>query len=219
MGGNGELDYQWEPVGYEELAWRVDHDALEGVPKSRRRKITGTYRAAVPFELRDKDVLIPAELQSRMEEVAFLLVRFDAQQEARGYDLPALLLRSESSASSQIENMTSSVRNVALAELSSDVAQNARIIAGNVAAMRAALGFSGELSVQRIREVHEALITRGGQDGQDAGLSFGGCLRDEQVWVGGTAYSPHGALFVPPCADPYSLPRTKKPSLMIWSLS
>ena len=70
MGGNGELDYQWEPVGYEELAWRVDHDALEGVPKSRRRKITGTYRAAVPFELRDKDVLIPAELQSRMEEVA-----------------------------------------------------------------------------------------------------------------------------------------------------
>ena len=72
MGGNGELDYQWEPVGYEELAWRVDHDALEGVPKSRRRKITGTYRAAVPFELRDKDVLIPAELQSRMEEVAFL---------------------------------------------------------------------------------------------------------------------------------------------------
>lgn len=66
MGGNGELDYQWEPVGYEELAWRVDHDALEGVPKSRRRKITGTYRAAVPFELRDKDVLIPAELQSRM---------------------------------------------------------------------------------------------------------------------------------------------------------
>ena len=93
MGGNGELDYQWEPVGYEELAWQVDSDAMEGVPKSRRRKITGTYRAAVPFELRDKDVLIPAELQSRMEEVAFLLVRFDAQQEARGYDLPALLLQ------------------------------------------------------------------------------------------------------------------------------
>ena len=110
MGGNGELGYQWEPVGYEELAWRVDPDALEGVPKSRRRKITGTYRAAVPFELRDKGILIPAELQSRMEEVAFLLVRFDAQQEARGYDLPALLLRSESAASSQIENMTSSVR-------------------------------------------------------------------------------------------------------------
>ena len=40
MGGNGELGYQWEPVGYEELAWRVDPDALEGVPKSRRRKIT-----------------------------------------------------------------------------------------------------------------------------------------------------------------------------------
>ena len=35
-----------EPVGYEELAWRIDPDALEGVPKSHRRKITGTYCAA-----------------------------------------------------------------------------------------------------------------------------------------------------------------------------
>lgn len=196
MGVKREADDQWEPVGYEELAWRVDPDALEGVPKSRRRKITATYRAAVPFKLCGKSIFIPAELQKRIEEVSFALVRFDAQQEARGYDLPALLLRSESAASSQIENMTSSVRNVALAELSTDVGQNARVIAGNVAAMREALGFSGELSVRRIEEVHETLMSRGGQG---AGSSFGGCLRDEQVWVGGTAYSPHGALFVPPC--------------------
>lgn len=46
MGGNDELGYQCEPVGCEELAWRVDPDALEGVPKSRRRIITGTYCAA-----------------------------------------------------------------------------------------------------------------------------------------------------------------------------
>lgn len=198
MGDNGAVGCQWEPVSYEELAWRVDPEALEGVPKSRRRKITATYHAAVPFKLRGKNISIPVELQKRIEEVSFALVRFDAQQEARGYDLPALLLRSESAASSQIENMTSSVRNVALAELSGDVAQNARVIAGNVAAMRNALSFSGELSVRRIREVHEALMARGGQG---AGASFGGCLRDEQVWVGGTAYSPHGALFVPPCVQ------------------
>ncbi len=197
MGGNDTADAQWEPVSYEELSWRVDPDMLEGVPKSRRRKITATYHAAVPFKLRGKSILIPAELQKRIEEVSFALVRFDAQQEARGYDLPALLLRSESAASSQIENMTSSVRNVALAELSADVGLNARIIASNVAAMREVLDFSGELSVRRIQEVHKTLMSRGGRG---AGSSFGGCLRDEQVWVGGTAYSPHGALFVPPCA-------------------
>ena len=31
-----------------------------------------------------------------------------------------------------------------------------------------------------------------------SGAAFGGELRREQVWVGGTAYSPHGALYVPP---------------------
>lgn len=189
---------QWPPVGTETLSWHVDPEALEGVPKSRRRKITSTYEAAVPFSLEGKSVDLPAELQKRIEETSLLLVRFDTRQEARGYDLPALLLRSESAASSQIENMTSSVRNVALAELADDAPQNAQVIAGNVAAMRKALSASGDSTVQGIREIHAALIGRGGLQG---GQSFGGCLRDEQVWVGGTAYSPHGAMFVPPCAS------------------
>ena len=192
------FEAQWSPVGFETLPWHVDPESLEGVPKSRRRKITSTYEAAVPFSLRGKKLAIPSQLQKRIEEVSMLLVRFDARQEARGYDLPAMLLRSESAASSQIENMTSSVRNVALAELAGDVPHNAQVIAGNVAAMRKALEVSGDLSVQGIQGIHAALI---GRNGAEDGQSFGGCLRDEQVWVGGTAYSPHGALFVPPCAS------------------
>ena len=108
--------------------------------------------------------------------------------------MPALLLRSESAASSQIENLTSSVRNVALAEVCSDAPHNARLIAGNVAAMRTALSQSGELTAETIRAVHKSLIDPTDQ-------SFGGEFRTEQVWVGGTAYSPHGALFVPPHAE------------------
>ena len=198
MAADTAFEAQWSPVGFETLPWHVDPESLEGVPKSRRRKITSTYEAAVPFSLRGKRLAIPSELQKRIEEVSMLLVRFDARQEARGYDLPAMLLRSESAASSQIENMTSSVRNVALAELAGDVPHNAQVIAGNVVAMRKALEVSGDLSVQGIRGIHAALI---GRNGAEDGQPFGGCLRDEQVWVGGTAYSPHGALFVPPCAS------------------
>lgn len=109
----------------------------------------------------------------------------------RGYDLPALLLRSESSASSQIEHLTSSVRNVALAELADESPQNARLVAGNVAAMRKALASQDEITVDSIRDVHRILINWSGE-------SFGGELRREQVWVGGTPYSPHGAHYVPP---------------------
>ncbi len=188
----------WEPVGYEDLPWHADRDSLEMVPKSRRRKITATYKSAIPIRLDGRSLDLPASLQKRMEEVSFLLVRFDAQQEARGYDLPALLLRSEAAASSQIENLTSSVRNVALAELASDAPKNAQIIAGNVAAMREALRAPDEISVDVIRRIHAALI---GRDGAAGSQSFGGEIRNEAVWVGGTAYIPHGALFVPPCSQ------------------
>lgn len=108
-----------------------------------------------------------------------------------GYNLPASLLRSESSASSQIENLTSSVRNVALAELSDDAPNNAVLIAGNVVAMRAALDVPAECTVDSLVEVHKALVEPSGQ-------SYGGELRDEQVWIGGTPYSPHGANYVAP---------------------
>lgn len=183
----------WPAITYEELPWRRDPDELALVPKSRRRKIAPTYRAAVPARIADQEVDLPAELRARIAALLVELARFDAAQAARGYNLPALLLRSESAASSQIENLTSSVRNVALAELSDDAPHNALLIMGNVAAMRTALSLPDALSVDGILAVHRALMGA-------AGASFAGMLRDEQVWVGGTAYSPHGALYVAPQA-------------------
>lgn len=112
-------------------------------------------------------------------------------QSTRGYDLPALLLRNESSSSSQIENLTSSVRNVALAELSESTPHNARLIAANVAAMRTALTQEEPISVSSLCEVHRVLM---------GGNEAWGHIRTEQVWIGGTPYSPHGAAFVPPHA-------------------
>lgn len=183
--------HQWPAMEYETLPWEYDPDAMALVPKAARRKIRPTYQAAIPLFIAERDVAVPADLLERIAEVTANLARFDAQQAARGYNLPALLLRSESAASSQIENLTSSVRNVALAELSDQAPRNAQVIMGNVAAMRAALSLPDQLSAGEIKEVHRALMNRAGQ-------TFGGRLREEPVWVGGRGYSPHGALFVPP---------------------
>ncbi len=182
------------PVTYEERPWHRDPDALSFIPKSRRRAIRPVYQAAVPALIAGITVTLPAELLDRLTELLTELVRFDAQQCARGYDLPALLLRSESSASSQIESLTSSVRNVAWAEVSSGAPRNARLIAGNVAAMRTALSHCDEVTPESIQAIHRSLT-----DPIDQGT--GDSFRTEQVWVGGTSYSPHGAIFVPPHAD------------------
>jgi Fic family protein len=181
-------------VTYETAPWHFDPDALEGVSKSARRKIGSTYQAAVPSFIAEQEVTLPPEVETRIQEVLVLIGRFDGEQRAKGYQLPNLLLRSESSASSQIESLTSSARNVALAELSDSAPANARLVAGNIAAMNRALDLPDGITVEGILSIHEALINRSGQ-------TFGGQLRDEQVWVGGTPYSPHGATFVPPVAE------------------
>ena len=182
-----DLQQQWPALGTELLPWKRDPEELALVPKSRRRRIASGYEAAVPLAIAERDVVLPPDLALRAEEVVAELARFDAETISQGFNLPALLLRSESSSSSRIEHLTSSVRNVALAELSDRAPQNAQLIAGNVAAMRAALSLEGEVSTSSLVEMQDALM-RGHGTG----------LRTEQVWIGGTPYSPHGALYVPP---------------------
>lgn len=182
----------WPATGTETLRWVYDpHDPR--IPRQLLKRVKPTYEAALPPMIAEREVAIPAELGARLDGVMASLVRFDEAQRARGYHLPALLLRSESSCSSQIERLTSSVRDVALAELSPSAPANAKLIAGNVRAMRAALdaGLKESIGVDDILAVHRALM-------DSAGLDFAGQVRAEQVWIGGTNISPHGAVYVPP---------------------
>jgi hypothetical protein len=166
----------WPAVAFETCTWDHNPDDLALIPKSRRRKILPTYEAAVPASIAALPVEIPAQLARRIAEVEVALARFDTAQAARDWPLPALLLRSESSSSSQIERLTSSARNVALAELSDKAPANALLIAGNVAAMREALGQSGEIGIDSICAIHDVLM-RGTREATG--------LREEQVWIGG----------------------------------
>ena len=173
------MERQWPAIGFETLPWESDLDALPFISKTQRRKMSSTYEAAVPLLIADRDVALPAALTERASGLLMSLARFDAEQRMRGYDLSAMLLRSESSASSQIES------------LAPDAPHNAQLIAGNIAAMKSALSLEGPLEVAGILEIHRTLINRDG-------VTFGGALRSEQVWVGGSSFSPHGALYVPP---------------------
>lgn len=183
----------WPIIGYEKAAWDRNEDDLLYVPKSRRRAIKSTYEAALPLEIAQRNITLPTDLVEQLGDIAADLARFDAKQETRGYELPTLLLRSESAASSQIENLTSSVRNVAAAEITDDAPRNARLIAGNVAAMRTAIALPGRISQEGILAIHKELM-------RNSDISSPGELRTEQVWIGGTPYSPHGASYVAPIA-------------------
>ncbi len=182
---------QWPAITTETVPWVSDPDLAPFISKTQRRKIGPTYEAALPLFIAERSIEVPASLTARISELLVRLARFDAEQRARGYNLPAMLLRSESSASSQIESLTSSARNVALAELSPEAPRNAKLIVGNISAMRNALTQEGPLTAASICSIHAALLSYESEGVADS-------VRDEQVWVGGTAYSPHGATYVPP---------------------
>lgn len=179
----------WPQVEYETLPWHRDDDALAYASKTQRRKIQGTYEAALPAHIAELSVTLNPKLSQRAEELMVSIARYDQEQANRAYNLPALMLRSESSSSSQIERLTSSARNVALAELSDKTSQNAQLIAANIAAMHEALAHERAIDAPLITRIHDTLV-----EGTDAAAG----IRTEQVWIGGSFYSPHGALFVPP---------------------
>src|SRR5690606_4327411 len=103
----------------------------------------------------------------------------------------ALLLRSESAASSRIEQLTASAKAIALAELGDATGDNARVIVANTRAMEAAIALADRLDEASILEMHAALL---GSDRPE----WVGRWRDQAVWIGGSSFGPHQADFVPP---------------------
>lgn len=177
----------WPSVNYEEVAWGVEPDALAS--RRARLRARGPYRAAVVPHIGTALPVISGQLATLVEEATIETVRFDRDLGDDAAPFAALLLRSESAASSQIENLTVGARRIALAQLGDHSSANAALVASNITAMVAAVDLSDHLSEQNILAMHLALL--GGTAPEIAGR-----YREAAVWIGGS--SPHSAMFVPP---------------------
>lgn len=180
-----ETKVSWPAVATEMCAWIVSDEFA-----SRRARLNarGKYASAIPAEIAQAQLQIPADLLAELEFATNQLVRFDALQGLRA-PLASILLRSESASSSEVENLTASAKQVALAELGLNTSKNASLIADNARAMSAAVSLEGKLDVESLSLMHSALLTRSRPD-------IAGKLRDRPVWIGST--SPHNAEFVGP---------------------
>ena len=181
----------WPALEFEQLAW-VSNYEQGAASRNEIRKHQGPYLAAIPIKIAGLDVPVSGELSAAMDEASVEIARFDEQMGPDIAPFAALLLRSESAASSQIENLTASARAIAEAELiEGSGAENARQVVANTRAMSAAIAMSSDLSTDAILMMHDALMRP--HDPEIAGR-----WRLEQVWIGGGHLGPHHALFVPP---------------------
>lgn len=165
---------------------------------------TGPYSAAVAASIAGWTPSISSADSADVEDATRQLVSFDEHaQRVLGADNPALgpmtaiLLRTESASSSQIEQLTTSAKQLALAEIDEGDKANAVTVVGNVRAMEAALQLADEISQESILAMHEALmIHQRGFAPIDAGR-----FRLEQVWIGAGDAGPRVAEFVAPHHD------------------
>ncbi len=93
-------------------------------------RLDRTAAAVVPA-IADLDVHIDADAARSANIITAEIARFDSDIDARFAPFATLLLRSESAASSQIENLTARAKAILMAEAGDASRPNATIIASN----------------------------------------------------------------------------------------
>lgn len=179
----------WPRPGHETLPWTSR--MAEFLTPRQRVLLPSTYEAAVVPEIADAALTLSTRLAAAEADAVAAVSRFDSDAASALLPFTPLLLRSESSASSRIEQLTVSARRLMEAELFGAGRGNAALVVANTRAMTAAASIRPPLSLDSLLSMHRALLESSAPD--DAGA-----LRREPVWIGGSELSPAGALFVPP---------------------
>lgn len=215
---------QWPPISFEKHVWqqdgnqdateRIEEDVVKGESKGPFAKaVEGSgdsgssslglnrstemeYQAALPLLIAERSVAVPDDLSARISALLVEMARFDVELGQRADNVPTMLLRSESSASSQIDRLTSTAQSVALAELYPKASSDARLVVANMIATQRALELPAGLSLEGIVEIHDLLLDNSHLENQTN--SAFEKLRQKPVWLGGTSFTPHTALFVSP---------------------
>ncbi|MCG5432606.1 Fic family protein [Mycobacterium sp. MYCO198283] len=145
----------------------------------------------MPANIADLVLELPSFVLADAESASREIARFDAELGGEIAPFASVLLRSESAASSQIENLTASARAIGEAELPGGKSKrNAAMVVANTAAMQAAVTLSDTLNADSIRTMHRALMIN---DPRHTPGEF----RTEPVWIG-SGSTPIGATFVGP---------------------
>ena len=191
MTGKATASVSWPRHRRESRAWQ---QASRGGAKEDRmlRKIT----VSLPPMIADQQLTLDSQLATDIESAMGEIFKLDA---AHGLDLEALgvlLLRTESVASAKIEAVEASLEDYARALHGIRTNSSAVSMVAATAALDTMIN-----NVTRHHQIDLAAITsaHGVLMRDDPGEApYAGRLRTVQNWIGGSNYSPRGALYVPP---------------------
>ncbi len=171
-----------------------------GQTKSDRRSCS--YEAYIPDNLVGRLFSLDGDVAADVADAEAAIARLNVEAAAL-IDTEALariLLRAEAVASSRIEGLDIGARRLLRAEVGLGLDEvphdvTATEVLGNIDAMVFAVdqvGVGDPITVDLLLEVHRRLLAGSRIE------KYGGHFREEQNWIGGSAYNPCSAAFVPP---------------------
>lgn len=183
---------------YEKRMWPARPERTDAPPRYRRACEFQIFLAEL---LREDDFSLPGELATVVSEAELAIAHLNSTAAPQLGPLARLLLRTESIASSKIEGIQVDAKQLARAEVREDIGRKASSeaveILANVDAMQFAIEETANargISPYEILALHRVLMERSNR-------KIAGRLRDRQNWIGGNAFNPCGADFVPPPPD------------------
>lgn len=181
----------WTPMATETLPWRQLNRG-----GTREDRMFSEVEAAVPPFIAGLDYGLTGSQIKKNERALVEVGGMDAEASGTPTEMARFMIRTESVASSKIERVTASVDDFARAIGGSRANSSASSMASASAAigsMVEAAGTKGTIELDDILAAHYTLMV----DDPDEG-PYAGTLREVQNWVGGSDFSPRGALHVPP---------------------
>ncbi|MHB9004195.1 MAG: Fic family protein [Coriobacteriia bacterium] len=175
-------------------------EAVSGVPRADRRSCE--YDAYLPDPLASRSVNLTGQVAADVADAETAIARLDARASVLT-DIEALarlLLRAECVASSRIEGLEVGPRRLLRAEAVRQMGETpaditAQEVLGNIDAMREAMRAGDRdvvISRDTILEIHRCLLAN------TPLAAHAGRIREVQNWIGGSAYNPCSAAYVPP---------------------
>ncbi|HWI42104.1 MAG TPA: Fic family protein [Nocardioides sp.] len=189
--GDEAAALDWPPHRYEERPWRPR--SARG-PRADRR--LGTVTVSLPPLVRDLDLPMDRALQAMTTASVGDLSHLDLVHGRTLSALNHLQLRTESVDSSKIEDVDASLADYGRALLGVGANASAVSMASATAALTRMIrdaDSTRSIREQAMLEAHRELFRRNPSEAHRAGT-----FRTTQNWVGGSDWSPLGALHIPP---------------------
>lgn len=183
----------WPAHQVETLTWQ---QKVRG--GTREDRMLSSIDATIPPLIAGLDYLPPLSLAGEIESALLAIARAEADSATEGHSaaLSRFMIRSESVASSKIERISASAEDYARALAGGR--GNASAVS-MVAASRAMheliteVGIRGAFARDMLARAHYRLMID-----DEFESEYAGRIRDMQNWIGGSDYSPRGALHIPP---------------------